>query len=43
MAMIAIGKRGPKENLPKNLQEKEVPNGRKPLREIVMEGSFTEK
>jgi len=43
MAMIAIGKRGPKENLPKNLQEKEVPNGRKSLREIVMEGSFTEK
>lgn len=43
MAMIAIGKRGPKENLPKNLQEKEAPNGRKPLREIVMEGSFTEK
>jgi len=43
MAMIAIGKRGSKENLPKNLQEKEVPNGRKSLREIVMEGSFTEK
>ena len=43
MAMIAIGKRGPKENLPKNLQEKEAPNGRKPLREIVMEGSFTGK
>jgi nitroreductase len=43
MAMIAIGKRGPKENLPKNLQEKEAPNGRKPLREIVMEGRFTGK
>jgi len=43
MAMIAIGKKGPKENLPKKLQEKEVPNDRKPLREIVMEGSFTEK
>jgi nitroreductase len=43
MAMIAIGKRGPKDNLPKNLQEKEVPNGRKPLREIVMEGRFTGK
>ena len=43
MAMIAIGKRGPKENLPKNLQEKEVLNGRKPLREIVMEGRFTGK
>jgi nitroreductase len=43
MAMIAIGKRGPKENLPKNLQEKEAPNGRKPLMEIVMEGRFTGK
>jgi nitroreductase len=43
MAMIAIGKRGPKENLPKNLQERETPNSRKPLREIVMEGSFTGK
>jgi len=43
MAMIAIGKRGPKENLPTNLQEKEVPNGRKPLTEIVMEGHFMEK
>ncbi|MEJ7640877.1 MAG: nitroreductase family protein [Candidatus Nitrosocosmicus sp.] len=43
MAMIAIGKRGPKENLPMNLQEKEEPNGRKPLKEIVMEGRFTGK
>ena len=40
MAMMAIGKRGPKENLPKELQDKESPNGRKPLREIVMEVSF---
>ena len=30
MAMITIGKRGPKENLPPNLQEKENPNDRKP-------------
>ena len=43
MAMIAIGKRGPKENLPPNLQEKENPNDRKPLNEIVMEGSFKRK
>ena len=43
MAMIAIGKRGPKENLPYNLQDKEKPNGRKPLQEIVMEGSFKRK
>lgn len=40
MAMIAIGKRGPKENLPPNLQEVEFPNDRKPLTEIVMEGYF---
>ena len=43
MAMIAIGKRGPKENLPSNLQEKENPNDRKPLNEIIMEGSFKRK
>jgi nitroreductase len=40
MAMIAIGKMGPKENLPVELQEKEFPNDRKPLKEIVMEGFF---
>jgi nitroreductase len=43
MAMIAIGKQGPKENLPPNLQEKEKPNNRKPLNEIVMEGGFKRK
>ncbi len=43
MAMIAIGKRGSKENLPSNLQEKENPNDRKPLNEIIMEGTFTRK
>ncbi len=43
MAMIAIGKKGPKENLPPNLQEKENPNDRKPLNEIIMEGSFRRK
>ena len=40
MAMIAIGIKGPRENLPPNLQEKEFPNHRKELREIVMEGAF---
>lgn len=40
MAMIAIGKRGPKENLPTALQDKEFPSDRKPLNEMVMEGSF---
>jgi len=42
MAMIAIGKRGPRENLPPKLREKEFPNDRKPLSEIVMEDSFKE-
>jgi nitroreductase len=40
MAMIAIGKRGSKEKLPSKLQEKEIPNDRKPLNEIIMEGKF---
>jgi hypothetical protein len=42
MAMNAIGKRGPKENLPLKLQEREFPNDRKPLAYIVMEGYFRE-
>jgi hypothetical protein len=42
MAMIAIGKIGPKDNLPPQLQEKEHPNDRKPLSEITMEGKFRE-
>lgn len=37
MAMIAIGKKGPKENLSLNLQEKENPDDRKPMQEIIME------
>lgn len=40
MAMIAIGKKGPKENLPPELQEKEKPNDRKPLKDIIMEGTY---
>jgi nitroreductase len=40
MAMIAIGKKGPIKNLPPELQEKEKPNGRKPLKDIIMEGSY---
>ena len=39
-AMIAIGKRGKKEDLPKELQEMEQPNGRRPLKEIAIEGKF---
>ena len=40
MAMVAVGKTGPKENLPINLQGKEIPNDRKPLEKITMEGAF---
>ena len=40
MAMIAIGIQGPPENLPPKLQDKEYPNDRKELSEIVIEGSF---
>jgi nitroreductase len=43
MAMIAIGKLGQKENLPNDLQGREYPSDRKPLKEIVMEGKFIEK
>ena len=41
--MIAIGKRGPKESLPLELQEREIPSDRKPLEEIVMEGHFKQE
>jgi nitroreductase len=40
MAMIAIGKKGPKENLPAELQDKEKLSDRKPLKDIIMEGIF---
>jgi nitroreductase len=40
MAMIAIGKRGTKENLPPELQDKEKPTDRKPLNDIIMEGIY---
>jgi nitroreductase len=40
IAMIAIGKLGQKENLPRDLQEREYLSNRKPLEEIVMEGKF---
>ncbi len=39
-AMIAIGKPGKKESLPKELQEKEVMSDRKPITEFVFEGKF---
>ena len=42
MAMIAIGKRAPKEILPEEYKKIEAPNQRKPLKEIIMEGKFQE-
>lgn len=40
-AMIAIGKQGPKETLPKEMLEKESPSNRKPINEWIFEGKFT--
>ena len=39
-AMIAIGKKAPKESLSPELQEKEVPSGRRPLTEIIFRGHY---
>jgi nitroreductase len=39
-AMVVIGKRGNIEDLPKELQERETPSGRKPVSEITIEGKF---
>jgi len=39
-AMVAIGKIGRKEDLSKELQEREVPSGRKPLKDLIMGGKF---
>lgn len=39
-AMVAIGKRAPKEKLPPELQKREMPSERKPLSEIIMKGKF---
>lgn len=39
-AMIAIGKPGRKDDLPPELQEREVPTQRKKLSEIIFEGRF---
>jgi nitroreductase len=39
-AMIAIGKRAPREKLPEKYRAMEQPNDRRPLREIVFEGAF---
>jgi nitroreductase len=42
-AMIAIGKHGRKEDLPRDLQQLEEPNTRRPLKEIAIEGLFKGK
>jgi len=39
-AMVAIGKRGDPSTLTSELKDKETPSRRKPLNEIVFEGSF---
>ena len=39
-AMIAVGKKGKKEDLPQYQQEREFPSARKNLSEIAMEGIF---
>ncbi|HEX4141854.1 MAG TPA: hypothetical protein VHY09_16010, partial [Candidatus Methylacidiphilales bacterium] len=39
-AMIAIGKKGPKDKLPAGLQEREAPSPRRPIRETIAEGKF---
>jgi nitroreductase len=39
-AMIAVGKKGKKEDLPDYQQEREFPSARKSIAEIAMEGSF---
>lgn len=40
--MVAIGRPGKKEDLPPDLQEREMPSDRKPLNEILFEGTFKE-
>jgi nitroreductase len=43
LAMIAIGRRGPRDELPEPLRKVEEPNGRRPLHEIVFEGTLRAK
>jgi nitroreductase len=40
MAGFAVGYQGAAADLPDNLREREVPSGRKPLREVAFEGRF---
>jgi nitroreductase len=40
-AMIVLGKQGPKDALPAEIQEREKPNQRRPLSETIVEGKFS--
>lgn len=40
--MVAVGKVGDKSSLPEALQEREKPNDRVPLQNIVTEGEFSD-
>ena len=40
-AMAAVGHPGPLDVLPEPLREREEPNGRKPITELICEGTFT--
>jgi nitroreductase len=40
LAMFAVGKPGPKEQLPQALQEKEAPGSRRPIETFAFEGTF---
>jgi hypothetical protein len=39
-AMFAAGHPGDPDDLPKSVQEREKPSGRKPARELICEGAF---
>ena len=41
-AMVAIGYQGDKSNLPEKLQEREQPNNRQPLEDLIFNGKFGE-
>ncbi len=42
-AMFAAGRPGDPSDLPENLRSREVPTGRKPVRDIICEGAFRKK
>ncbi len=39
-SMVAIGRPGRKDDLPPEVQQRETPNGRRPLTELIFEGAF---